>query len=48
MCDSHDSTCWLHFRLTAQKLTCKERNKLSQVQRFRKQSAIGNNCLNNS
>lgn len=43
-----DSACWLHCRLTAQKLRGKGRNVLLQAQCFRKQSATGNNGLNDN
>lgn len=31
LCDSCDSTCWLPWRITAQKLSCKDRNVLLQA-----------------
>lgn len=47
MRDPHHSACWLHCRLTAQKLSCRNKWVISSPV-LQKASAIGHECLNDS
>lgn len=47
MHDPYDSACWLYFRLTAQKLSCRDKWVISSTM-LQEASAIGHKYLNDS